>query len=315
MPSNPTLSSIHVDVPLSNVSQAIIQQEKNFVAGQVFPNVPSAFASNKYYVYTQADFFRSDAILRMPGSEAPAATFSLSTSSYYCQDYAVRMDIDDMQRANADPAVDLERGAVTRVTMDLLIKRENDWATSFFKTSVWQNDTTPSVLWDNVNSTPIEDVRARKLVIAQNTGYQANTLVLGPNVYMKLVDHPDIIDRVKYTQRGVITPDILAAVFDVERVLILWATNTSSADGAASPTYSFIAGKNALLCYTPSAPGLMVPAAGYTFTWSDFGTPNGPTIFRYRREPIRSDTVEAHWAFDAKVIGKPLGEFFSAVVP
>ena len=59
----PAPNQVHaIDVPLSMVSQAIIQSEELYgVSRQVFPVVPVAQQSNKYYVWDQKDFFRSDA--------------------------------------------------------------------------------------------------------------------------------------------------------------------------------------------------------------------------------------------------------------
>jgi hypothetical protein len=46
--------------------------------------------------------------------------------------------------------------------------------------------------------------------------------------------------------------------------------------------------KSALLCYTPSSPSLMTPAAGYTFTWNGYlaGNSYGIRMKNFRMEPI-----------------------------
>ena len=41
----------------------------------------------------------------------------------------------------------------------------------------------------------------------EQSGRKANTLVLGARTITGLKNHPDIIDRIKYTQRGVVTTD------------------------------------------------------------------------------------------------------------
>ena len=116
----PSVSQVHqVDVPLSNISQAIIQSEELYgVSRQVFPVVSVDKQSNKYYVWAQADFFRSDAAKRAGGTESAGSGLTLSTDSYYCDVWASHFDIDHITRANADAGIDLDRGAVAKVTRE-----------------------------------------------------------------------------------------------------------------------------------------------------------------------------------------------------
>lgn len=328
----PMRTDVHVNTPLTLLSQAIIQQETNFVSGQAFPVVPVEKVSDKYFVFRQADFFRTDAVARQPGTETPGVGYGLSTPTYLAQPWGVHQDIDDQVRSNADSVLDLDMAATRRLTIDLLIRRETDWASNFWATSLWNADTVPSPTWDLVTSTPIEDIRARAYVMLQNTGYRPNTFVAGAFTDKRLRDHPDIKDLIKYTQRGIVTSDILAAMFDVDRYLVLQASQNTAAEGIAdgqavsgssskttgpAPSYSFIAGgKNALLLYTPSAPGLMVPASGYNFAWTGFLGANayGGVIRKFRMEWIRSDRIEAEIAFAHVLVAKVLGEYFNGAV-
>ena len=65
--SLPTGSDVHVDVPLTNISLAYMQSEENFISTKVFPFIPTAKQSNKYYIYDRADFNRDQAAVRGPG--------------------------------------------------------------------------------------------------------------------------------------------------------------------------------------------------------------------------------------------------------
>lgn len=316
----PGLSDVHINVPLTNLSQAIIQQEDNFVAWKLFPIVPVNKRSDAFYIFTQADFFRSDATRRAVAASTPGVGYHLSNSSYTATPWGVHFDIDDQIRGNADSVLDLDMAAVRRLTIDLLIRRETDWASNFFTTNLWNADTTPANTWDNVSSTPIEDVRARAYVMIQNTGYRPNKFAAGASVDKRLRDHPDILDRIKYTQRAIVTSDLLAAMLDVDQYLVLLASSTTGqeqASATASFTFSFISGaKNALLTYTPSSPGLMVPAAGYSFAWTGYLGANayGGVIRKFRMEELRSDRVEMELAFAHVLVAKVLGEFFSNAV-
>lgn len=330
MPANPSLSQVHVDRPLTNMSVAYIQDEKAFVCGRVFPYVPVARKSDKYFSYTKDDWFRDDAQLRAPNTESAGGGYDIdNTPSYICEVYAYHKDVDEQIDANADEPINMERDATRFVTRKLLLRQEIQWVTDYFATSKWTGsstggDITPSVLWDDPSSTPIEDVQAQQAAILAGTGFEANCLVLGFQVYQKLIRHPDIIDLIKYGA-GPGAPAIaneaaLAKIFSVERVVVSKSVKNTAAKTPGSNTFTgaFTAGKNALLVYVNKSPGIMEPSGGYIFMWKGISRGLGKTIAAYRipmpwlgLETVR---VEAEIAFANKLVGADLGAFFSAVV-
>jgi hypothetical protein len=104
-------------------------------------------------------------------------------------------------------------------------------------------------------------------------GYPANTLVISEPVWLKLVDHPDLVDRVKYGQTNGgpsrITREALAAILEIDRILVMGSIENTAGEGAAA-SHSFIGGKNALLCNVATNPGLLTPSAAYTFGWTGY---------------------------------------------
>src|SRR5262245_20220652 len=308
----PSFAQVHaVDVPLSNISQAIIQDEMLYgVSRQVFPVVNVSTQSNRYYVWDQKDFFRTDARKRASGAESAGSGLRTSLDSYVCDVWASHMDIGQQELANADSGIDLYRGATLKVTRDILIQEDIDWASTFFVTGVWNSSAGPvNGAWELTNSTPIEDMRARCYTMAQNTGFRPSDLTLGANTYKRLQDHPDLLDRIKYTQRGVVTPDLLAAVLDLRAVRVLFGVQNSATEGASSGTFAFNAGNHALLTYAPSAASLFVASAGYTFNWSGLSNADFPiamTRFEIRERAV--ERVEGQAAFDNKLVASVLGE-------
>jgi hypothetical protein len=318
--TNPALSTVHVNTPLTNISVAYSQAADKFVAHRVFPVVPVAKQSDRYYEYDKDDWLRSEAQLRAPGSESAGAGYRLTnTSTYFCAVNAVHKDVDDQIRANADPVINMDRDATEYITQQLLMKREKDWASTFFATSTWTGgvggvDITPSPLWD-ASSTPITDIALQAASIMKKTGYYPNTLVIPPDVYNALINNDDIVDRIKYTQKGVVGRDLLANVLGLDRVEVCWATNNTANEGATA-SMDFINGtKDALLCYSAPAPSLLKPSAGYTFTWSGYtGAQDGMRISRFRMDHLKADRVEGELAYAQKLIGADLGVYFNNVI-
>jgi len=308
----PTQSQVHVDAILTNMSVAYMQDADSFVASKVFPTVNVAKQSDKYFTYTQADFYRDQAVVRADGTESAGSGYGLSTDTYSSAVYALHKDIGDQVRANSDSPLDPDMDATRFLTHQMLIRQERDWAGTNFTTGVWGNDSTPSTLWSASGSDPIGDIEAGKNTILSDTGYLANTLVLSYNAYSILKNHTDVVDRYKYTSADSISPDLLAKVFEVDRIFVMKGVYNSAAEGATA-SYGQIGDKDALLCYVAPQAGLMTASAGYNFVWSGVGGGLGTStaVSRFRMDHLRSDRLEIESAWDFKVVSSPLGYFFS----
>lgn len=320
--AQPTASDVFVNLPLTTLSVAYMQQATDFVATQVFPVVPSDLQGHSFFKWNRDDFYRIAAQVRTPGSESAGSGIDLTTDNFFCQPYAIHKDIDDQTLATQVSPLNLEATSTKWVTLQLMLKREAVWMTNFFGTGIWTgsttgSDITPSVKWSAAGSTPVEDVEAQRWNVKQNTGYMPNKLVITPDVFQNLRNHAEILDRVKYVQKGVITTDLLAEVFDVDQVLIASSTKATSDEKAASATYSFLAGSGqALLAYSAPAPGLDVPSAGYTFAWTGYtgAGAEGNRIKSFRVEIRESTRIEGTLAIDPHVVAADMGAFFTSLV-
>jgi len=331
--TNPSAGAVHVDSALTNISVAFFQRAENFVAGRVFPNVPVDKQSDRYFTYDRGDFNRDEARERAPGTESAGSGFDLdNTPTYYAKVFAFHKDIPDQIVANADAAVNLERAAAEFVAHKMLIRKEKDFMTKFFQGGIWTHDVdgvsgTPSTgevkQWsDTTAGDPIGNIRNGKSTVMESTGFMPNTLLLGQRVFDTLVDHPDIVDRVKYSggvgnqNPALVNEQTLAALFGVERVIVGRAIENTAQDSLTN-AHSFIAGKKALLCYSAPTPSLLAPTAGYTFSWQGYlGTTNqfGIATSRFRMEHLKSERVEGEISMDHKLVSADLGYFWDSIV-
>lgn len=315
----PTQTDVHVDAILTNISVAYIQAESRFIASKVFPNIPVQKQSDKYFTYTKNDWFRDEAQIRADGTESVGSGYGVSTASYSCDVYAFHKDIGEQARKNADNPLSPDQDATRFVTQRMLVRQEVQWVSDFFTTGVWGTDktgTTDFTKWsDYSGSNPIDDMEAGKETILSQTGFMPNTLVMGYQVFRQLKNHPDIIDRIKYTSSQTVTPDLLARMFEVDRVLVSTAIKATNLEGETA-AYGFTHGKNAWLGYVAPNPGLLTPSAGYTFSWTDVSQGMGTTvgISKFNIPELRADRIEAQMSWDNKVVAADLGYFFSAAV-
>ena len=323
----PTRPQIHIDRALTNISVAYMQDASNFIADKVFPIIPVQKQSDLYFKYDEADFLRDEAAERATGTESAGGDYNVTADDpYFCKVYAFHKDVTEQERVNSDDPLSPDKDSTEFVSQKLLIKREVLWAQKFFGTGIWGKEvagvaatptTGQSLFWSLPASDPVTLIKAEATDMQERTGFRPNTLVLSPYVKDALLEHPDIIDRIKYTQKGIAGLDLLAELFEVKNVYVAQAIYNKAAKGATKDS-SFIMGKHALLCYSEPKPGLKKPSAGYIFAWKGL---QGAGAFGNRivRIPMpwlgmETERIEGEMAFDSKVVAKDMGTFFKDIV-
>ena len=322
----PTMQNAHIDRALTNISVSYLQDASAFIADKVFPIIPVKRQSDVFYQYSKEDFMRDEAQVRGAATESAGGDYGVEAQDpYYCRKHAFHKDVTPEERANYDEPLDADKDATDFVTQKMLIRREMAWASSFFKTGVWGREITGGaaagqdtvIKWNMPTSDPIGDITGASVQMASETGYKPNTLVLSPFAFNSLKNHEDILDRIKYTQKGIVTEDLLATLFGVDKVHVAWSVVNSAAKGADA-NVGFIMGKHALLCYSNPRPALRKPSAGYIFAWNGLEGSGayGNRIVRLPMDMLGLGTerIEGEIAFDAKMICKDLGVFFKDIV-
>lgn len=315
----PTPQQVHEDAALTDFSVAYFQERGGTVARRAFAATPSAKQSDRYFTYTKADILRSDAQPYSGKGATAGRDYGLSKTTYYIEEWALHYDVSRNERANADAVLDPEEDAARVVMDDLMIAEEREWASTAFTTSVWGTDVTGGTnftVWSDAASTPIENLRTGITTILQNTGRMADKLVLGWNTWATgLADHPDLLDRIKHTQTGVVTEALVAGVLGVDEVIIGKTIRNTAQEGLTG-AYSFNIGSNALLLHSPNNAGPRSAVAGRTFVWSGLtGNADGILAERFDiPEEGAYPRVQCITTFGHVITGSDLGYFFSGAV-
>ena len=330
-----TPSAVHIDAPLTNLTVAFLQDANGFIADRVFPKVSVTKKTDKYYIYNRADFNRTGQVqARAPRTQAPRVGMTLSTDTYSADVYSLATDYDFFTLANEDAALDIRAAGAQMLTHQLLIDREIKWASSYFAGGIWGTDwdgvaSSPSsvqvIQWsDYTNSTPIADVtKIMRTVQLKSGGFKPNVMVVGKEVRDVLVNHPTILARLNggatVTNPALVTDAKLAEIFGVEEFMVMETVKNTAAEGLTESN-SFIGGKLAGFYYRPRSSGLMIPSAGYTFTWDELegASGHGIAIKSYRGDYLAIDGIaevlEANLAYDHKVVSSDLGAVIDSVI-
>ncbi len=300
----PEISQVHASMALTNISVAY--KNPAFIADTLAPPVPVRKQQDKYFIVdSDRESFRSTPDHRAPGAAANEVDFALSTDSYYCNDHALTSIVPDEERANADPAIQPDIDRVEFLSEKIGLNKEIELAGLIQNTATLPGRTLSGVqMWSDTNSAPISDIEAARADIIEACQSVPNTLVLPYDVFVKLRTHPAILSNLQYTHSGVPTTDILAQIFDVERVLVPRAVQNTARPGQ-SASMAYVWGKHAFLAYIPPRAGLKTLAFALTFSWNNApGSIHGRSVETWRDDTRKGAMIRVQRYYDQKIVCK-----------
>ena len=306
----PDPSTVHFDVALTNVSIAF--RNTGLVAREVAPEVMVRRQGDRYFIHDPLrEAARSIADFRAPGTEAREVDFTLSSDSYFCDDHALESALPDEERDNADepltPEIDRVEFLTDRILLNQEVQLVDRLRTGGLGTS---NPVADTEGWDDTDSDPIAQIDAARSAIIGGVQQMPNLLVLSQPVYTALRNHPKVLERVRYSQLGVVGTGVLAELLDVERVLVARAMR-NTAGGGQQPVMEYVWGRDALLLHVPPRPALKSMAAALTFCWAEaMGSSRGHSVQTWREERRKATMIRAQKYYDQKVIAPAAGWLF-----
>jgi hypothetical protein len=314
--AQPTHTEIQVvDPVLTNLLVGYMQADDRFVASKVFPYVSVDKQSFTYYSFSKKYWFLDNMQVRAPGGSFARQGYGVGSATGQALMYGLEHPIADEARANSQLPMGLEQAGLRWLAQQSLIRKERAFSADFMVTGVWATDDNNSTTdWDDFSAgDPVSDILTARRTISNNTGYDANTVVLGYIVHNALINHPDIIDRVKYVKAATIATveSALADCFGLSNYFVGKASWNSANEGQTFSA-SAIIDDDALVCYVTPTPGVMSASAGYSFGWEGGG--GAGTIGSYRDQSVKSDILQHSEAWDQKAVATDVGYFFADVV-
>jgi hypothetical protein len=302
--------NVHIDQVLTNLSIEY-PIDKGFVGPNLFPPIVVKKQSDKYYIFDRETTKLEIHDVRAPGTvanEIPGRTLSLDT--YYANEHALQIAVTDEERENADSPLTPEADATELVTERIILGREKamkDMATTAANYASGHSVTlSGTAQWDSANyatSNPIGDIRTGNRTIHSKLFIGANLALIPWLVMSHLEDHPDFIERIKYSERGVLTEEIIASILGLPRVLVPGTGYSTAASGVAatSANITYLWGKDVILAYVPPRPSMRTIGFGFEFVWG-YGA-QAQQVDRWREDPRKSDLIRCSRRYDLKLVG------------
>lgn len=292
---DPVMTEISVGYPTEGYS-----------GSELFPAVRVTKQSYRYAVFgKEAETLDTLGDQRAPGSVANEVEgVTLSTKTYFAAEHSLQIAVHDEER-ELDPSLGPDTAATEIVTSKVLLKRELLFASMATTAANYPAGNTVTLSGttqfnDYVNSDPIGVFKTARAAIRAAIGVDPNFALIPYLVLAQLQDHPDFIERIKYSERGILTQEIIQTLIGIPRISIPGSVYNTANPGQAA-TIASIWGKDVVVAYVPPNPGRRIPAYGYEFVWN---YPDGLTqhMDRWREENRKSDLLRCSRRYDVKHI-------------
>lgn len=303
-----TTSDVYVDVQLTDVS--VRYTNEAYLADVLFPIVVVKKRSGIMYKYDKANL-KSASSIRVGVARAARVEYGLSKVSYgplleHALEEAIEWDIINEAVDPLDPKID----ATNNISERMLVEKEVALAALLSDTSKITQYSVPTSKWsDFLNSSPFEDIELARVTVQKNAMKKPNTIWMGLDVWAKLKNHPDFLERIKYTQLPSLTPELMKDLFPgIETVHIGEAMKNTAAEGQAD-VLEPIWGKNLWVGYVTPQPGIRTVSLGYTLTLE-----NGRYVDAWTEIEHKADFVRVNDYYQQYIVATEAAYLLSAVI-
>ncbi|MDQ1185407.1 major capsid protein [Agrobacterium larrymoorei] len=276
-------------------------RNSTFISHELFPRVSIPNRSMRVIKFGK-EAFRLLNTRRAPGANKRRIQYGYASDPVSLAQDALEgvVPVEHQEEAESVPGIDLGAGAIN-MTLDVVdLNLEIEAANLARNVANYDNNhkivLAGSDRWKSDTSNPKEDFDDAKEIIRQSIGRYPNTLVLGPSAKNALCNHPRIKEQFKYTSKDSISLDMLAAYFEVKKVIVggaIFLPETSADNTLANDVW----GNDAILAYVPEAgDNFQVPSYAYTYELRGYPQVNQPYF----------ENATDSWIYPVKVERRPI---------
>ena len=268
-----------------------------FVGTEILPFADIPNRSMKTIRFGKDAFRRYIDTRRAPSSETRRLQFGYASDPIALKQEALEALVPDELQAEAGsvPGIDLAKTSTDTVQEIIALGREVEIAGMVRNPSLYGANNkmalTGADKWLDASSKPKDDIKTAREAVRRMIGRYPNVLLLGPAAFNALDDHPQILDKIKYTSSDSVTEAILAKYFGVDKVVVGKAVALAD-DAPDSAEAQDVWGNDAILAYVPTGSNYLVPAFGYTYRLQGYPLVEQPYYERNRKSWVYPVTEE-----------------------
>jgi hypothetical protein len=291
------IGTIHFDRLLTNL--AVVYRNDEFIYDRVIPKLPVKNETDKFLIYGK-DNMRLDDDLWADGTVAKEVQYTTTEGTYSVRRHGLKSFVSDKKVKQSDSPLRPLVSAQNLLLDKIKLRQEKKAATLLRTTANNGAETTLSGndQWsDLANSDPIDDVVTAITTIHGKTAKRPNIIVIPFQVMMVLKQHPDILDRIKYSQKGVVTADLIAQVFEIPTVLVPGGLENTAKEGQTD-VLAYLWGKDVWIGYQEPRPSLQCLTHSMNFMTQDMKTE------RWRENERKGQMIRVSKEDDPNVVAK-----------
>lgn len=284
-----------IDPILSNVAQGYKNAEN--VGGYLFPRVP-VFVSGGQIIEFGKEAFMKYNLRRTPGGPTKRIQFGYLGKPFTLFQDSVEIPVprEHLRDASLVPGIDLGSRAVNMGMKVVTKSLEEEQAA--LATDAGKYDSSHKVAlsgatkWSADTGKPADDIDAAREAIRASTGVYPNVVLVSAVAFNAARNNPNTKARFQYTSHDSITEEMLARLWNVEKVIVGKGITMTDA-GVTSDIW----GNNVVLAYTNlGSINAEEPSYGYTYTLE-----GNPLV-----EPTYWDNATKSWIYPVNFERSPV---------
>lgn len=218
---------------------------------------------------------------------------------------------------------DHEQISAARALDVVLREYEKRVAALVFNATTWTGTALTTAVqneWSDLsNATPIADVEAAVKWVYANSGLWPNALIINRKVFRNLRNCDEVIERIQSAGAGFptraadITAAQLAAVFDLDYILVGGSTKNAAKEGQTRSLSQIWSDEYAMVCRIATSQDPKEPCLGRTLHWSVDGSQIGGTVESYEEVQTRGEIIRVRHDTDEKILYPQCGHLLSNI--
>lgn len=217
-----TPSAVHVDALMSNFS--VMYANDEYIGDRLMPVVPVEKRSDLYTKYPKRERFAYPDDELSFRAEANEVDASRENDNYSVRDYGLGNYLDLETMGNQDAPLDEMLDLNAAVNDGIAFKKEVRIATIVQASGNYGGNTAGAAIkWDTASTggSIVSDIVAADSALWSGfTPTKKIGVTTLDNWNSLIFNNPSLTDKIKYTQKGILTTDLVASMFGLDDILI-----------------------------------------------------------------------------------------------
>lgn len=257
-----------IDPVLSTHAQGY--RQAGLVGEHLFPRVGVSVRGGQVIEFGKEAFMLYNA-RRVPGGSTKRVQFGYAGKPFALVQDSLEGVVprEHLSDATRVPGIKLGQRATNTVMRSVLLALENDQAILARNPANYDANHKVDLAgskWTDPARNPSTDIATAREAIRASVGIYPNTVLLSATAFAAAKENPHIVERFKYTSKDSITAEMLASLWDIQKVVVGAAVVSAGAD------FGDVWGDDVIVAYVaPESGDLNVeePSYGYTYMLDD----------------------------------------------